>query len=136
MKRLILTIAIAATLIGCSTSRYYSNTSHAEHDTIRVINVDLRIDSVWRDRIHTVEVKGDTVYLTDSITVEKWKLRTLVDTMWKTNYTTRIDSVYVETPSVIHERSKYDIFTSYGFWILLAINLIAFILVILYFALR
>ena len=131
MKKIISLVVITLMLCSCST-RYYNNSSHATHDTVYVVNTELRVDSVWRDRIKTVEVKGDSVCIVDSIIVEKWRLRTLIDTLWKTSYNTLIDSVYVETPSVKHERSKYDIFTSYGFWILILLDLIAFVLFIMY----
>lgn len=81
------------------------------HDTVQAT------DTVWRDRVRTVFVKGDTVYKIDSV----WQYRIKVNE--RVVYRDRTDTVpvrvEVEVPvPVPRQRSGYDRFTSWGFWIL------------------
>lgn len=128
--KILIIVSLVAMLFSCSTRKEFRNIANAQHDTVYVVNTEFRIDSVWRDRVQYVNIKGDSVYVRDSVFVEKWKLKTLIDTLWKTSYQTITDSVYVEKPSIKHERSRYDIFTSYGFWILLLIDIMALMIFI------
>jgi len=136
-KDIVIYIVLVASIIfmlfsmfGCATTKEYRNTSNIQHDTIRITNTELRVDSVWRDRVQLIEIKGDSVYIRDSVVVEKWRLKNVMDTFWYNSYQTITDSVYVETPKIKRERSKYDIFTSYGFWIELVLLLIIFVIVV------
>jgi len=114
---------------GCSTSKEYRNSVNVQHDTIRIVQKEYKVDSVWRDRVQLIEVKGDSVYVRDSIFVEKWRYRTNTDTLWKLQFIYQSDTVNIEntTPIVKYERSGYDKFVSWGFWILVAL-ILSFIL--------
>ena len=68
--------------------------------------------SIYRDRERVVFIKGDTIHITDSITIEKVRIRTRADTVL------RVDSVPypVEVKVVEYKRSGYDRFCSISFW--------------------
>ena len=84
-------------------------------------------DTIYRDRERLVFIKGDTIHITDSITIEKVRIRTRADTVL------RVDSVPypVEVKVVEYKRSGYDRFCSISFWsiIILFILFIAYKLV-------
>ena len=72
----------------------------------------LNTDTIYRDRERVVFIKGDTIHITDSITIEKVRIRTRADTIL------RVDSVPypVEVKVVEYKRSGYDRFCSISFW--------------------
>lgn len=84
-------------------------------------------DTIYRDRERVVFIKGDTIHITDSITIEKVRIRTRADTVL------RVDSVPypVEVKVVEYKRSGYDRFCSISFWsiVVLFILFIAYKLV-------
>ena len=85
-------------------------------DSIQV-RTETRVDSVMRDRWHVVRVSGDTVYVRDSVYIDRLRFRDRSDTVRVT------DSVPVirEVPVVVRRRNGYDRFVSWGFWLLLAL---------------
>lgn len=93
-------------------------------DSTRV-HVETKYDSIWVDRWHVVKEKGDTIWLHDSIYIEKWREKHTRDTICVR------DSVPYEVQVVkeVRKRNGYDKFTARGFWVLLA-------LLVLYIALR
>ena len=85
--RLILVAALLASLTSCRTLRVIEQVPVEVHDTIS--QKVFFHDSTYIDRWHTVEVKGDTFFLTNNqITV---KYRTLTDTTYK----------YIEQPVTV-----------------------------------
>lgn len=76
MKRslLILSLLMAISLDGCRT---YVPIVEQSHD----IEVRMRFDSVARDHVRIMYIKGDTIHTTDSVTIVRWKCRT--DTITK-----------------------------------------------------
>lgn len=117
------TLFMCLLLCRCSTSKEFHKTVDVQHDTIRITQTEYKIDSIWRDRVQLIEFKGDSVYIRDSIFVEKWRIRTNTDTLWKLQFIYQTDTVNIEntTPIVKHERSGYDRFVSWGFWILVVL---------------
>ena len=85
--RLTLVSALLASLTSCRTIRVVEQVPVEVHDTIS--QKVFFHDSTYIDRWHTVEVKGDTVFLTNNqITV---KYRTITDTTYK----------YIERPVTV-----------------------------------
>ena len=84
-----------------------------------MVDTFLKVDSIWRDRIHTEYLRGDTLFLRDSVNVYKYK------------YLDKVKEVYVhdsipypvEVVKEVHKRSGYDRFVSCFFWIVVAILL-------------
>jgi len=123
------TLFMCLLLCGCSTSKEFRKTVDVQRDTIRITQTEYKIDSIWRDRVQLIEVKGDSVYIRDSIFVEKWRIRTNTDTLWKLQFIYQTDTVNIEntTPIVKHERSGYDKFVSWGFWILVVLLILGIV---------
>lgn len=109
-------------LIGCKTQSVVLPEVHTTDKT----KVEVRVDSVWRDRWHTEFLKGDTVFIRDSIKVESYK------------WLTKRDSVYVrdsipyevEVPVVVRQRNWYDKAVSWGFWVLFVLLAIRILILI------
>lgn len=110
MKRLFLLFAIAATIMACKTQQL--QTVPQTHDSVRV-QTEVRVDSIWRDRWHTEYVKGDTVHIFDSVYVDRLRWRDRVDSI------AVHDTIPYEVPVPTRMRNGYDIFTSWGFWIMI-----------------
>ena len=89
-----------------------------------VVRTELRVDSVWRDRWHTTVQKGDTVFVHDSVYSDRWHILHRSDTVRMT------DTVPVvrEVPVVVRRRNGYDLFVSWGFWVLLALVIAAILI--------
>ncbi|MBO4382218.1 MAG: hypothetical protein IKV77_05125 [Alistipes sp.] len=79
MKKVIVLLTAAMTLVGCRTVKVIEQFPVEIHDTT-YLNKEIH-DSTFIDRWHTEYVKGDTVYVKNNqITV---KLRTVTDTTYK-----------------------------------------------------
>lgn len=66
---LISCLLMVIALDGCRT---YVPIVERSHD----IDVRLRYDSVARDHVRIMFIKGDTIHTTDSVTIVRWKCRT------------------------------------------------------------
>lgn len=122
---LIYIICVASMLAGCRTIKE----AHTEmsRDTLIVKTYEYVLDSVYIDRYHNVYVKGDTVFKTDSIINNVWKIVSNTDTIYKS----KTDTVYDTTETIVSQRSDYDKAMSIGFWSLLAIMIIYIVVRIL-----
>lgn len=99
---IILTIALCGVLCSCRSVRYIE-VPRVSRDTLRVVQVETRRDSV-RDSIFLREfVRGDTVYMVKYIERQKWRDRWRVDTV----QAVRVDSVGVPYP-VERKVSRWD----------------------------
>lgn len=79
------------------------------------IHYETLYDSIWVDRWHVIKEKGDTIFIHDSIFIEKWREKHMRDTICVR------DSVPYEVPKYIRQRNNYDRFTATGFWIMIAL---------------
>lgn len=79
------------------------------------IHYQTKYDSIFIDRWHTIKEQGDTIFVRDSIFIEKWKEKNTRDTILVR------DSVPYEVPKYIRQRNNYDRFTATGFWIMIAL---------------
>ena len=99
---IILTIALCGVLCSCRSVRYVE-VPRVSRDTLRVVQVETRRDSV-RDSIFLREfVRGDTVYMVKYVERQKWRDRWRVDTV----QAVRVDSVGVPYP-VERKISRWD----------------------------
>jgi len=110
------TLALLVVLLtGCASTR--GVVPAVERKDSIVIRTETRVDSVWRDRWHVIERKGDTVFVRDSVFIDRWRAVHQSDTVCLR------DSVPVvtEVPVIVRRRNGYDRFVSWGFWILFAL---------------
>ena len=123
MRRLAAIVLLASAICSsCRTIRVIEQVPVKVHDTAYVSKV--MHDSTYIDRWHTVEVDGDTVYVTEQQIVSKW--RTITDTAYK--YIEKPVTVTVEQiKEVDRELTKWQKFRLSAFWWLSA-GLIGFIL--------
>jgi len=99
---IILTIALCGVLCSCRSVRYVE-VPRVSRDTLRVVQVETRLDSV-RDSIFLREfVRGDTVYRVKYVERLWWRDRWRVDTL----RAVRVDSVGVPYP-VERKVSRWD----------------------------
>lgn len=71
---LILCLLTVISLDGCRT---YVPIAEQSHD----LEVSMRYDSVARDHVRIMYIKGDTIHTTDSVTIVRWRCKT--DTITK-----------------------------------------------------
>lgn len=65
--------------VSCATSQRVT----AKHDTLRISNIDVIHDTIFRDRSHIERVIGDTVYISDTVIVDKIRYYSSVDTVYR-----------------------------------------------------
>lgn len=80
-------------------------------DSVRV-RTEYKTDTLLRDKVRLVYVQGDTVRITDSVTIERVRVQIRADTI------KRVDSIPypVEVTVTEYRRSRYDRFCSVAFW--------------------
>ena len=106
MKRLLLIGLIGLMglmgLVGCKATRVIEQVPVAVHDT--VYQKMVQRDSVFVDRWHSVEVKGDTVFVTNEVT--KTKFVTKTDTAYR----------YVERPITVTRTETVEVEKRLHWW--------------------
>lgn len=100
--RAIIIIMTALLMVGCKTTQTIVEKPVYIHDTTQSVRVER--DSVYVDRWHTIEVKGDTVYVTDSVWVVRYFRTT--DTAYK----------YIEKPVNVEVTKIQEVTKPLGFW--------------------
>lgn len=73
----ILIIVLSAVVSSCKVQ-----TIPTRNDSI-VTKTEVRFDSIYIDRYHTKEIKGDTIYIHDSIFQDRWHKAEKADTIYK-----------------------------------------------------
>lgn len=102
---LILCLLMVICLDGCRT---YVPIVERSHD----LEVRMRYDSVARDHVRIMYIKGDTIHTTDSVTIVRWKCRT--DTI--------VREVEKEVPVEVPPKD-YDFCKRCTLWLFLLIGL-------------
>ena len=103
MTRVFFIVLLASALCcSCRTIRVVEQVPVEVHDTIRQ-KVFLH-DSTYIDRWHTVEVKGDTIFVTNEVT--KSKIVTKIDTAYR----------YIEKPVVTTVTKTVEVAKSLSWW--------------------
>ena len=101
--RKITTAAVAVMLLtSCRTVRETVEVPVHVHDA--VYQKAVQYDSVYIDRWHTVETKGDTIFVTNEVT--KTKIVTKIDTAYK----------YIEKPVTITEEKVVEVKKPLPWW--------------------
>lgn len=95
-------IMAALLMVGCKTTQTIVEKPVYIHDTTQSVRVER--DSVYVDRWHTIEVKGDTVHVTDSVWVVRYFRTT--DTAYK----------YIEKPVNVEVTKIQEVTKPLGFW--------------------
>lgn len=109
---LVMVVACIFILLGMSSCRSVQHVVMPERtDSVRV-RTEYRTDTLMRDKVRLVYVQGDTVRITDSVTIERVRVQIRADTI------KRIDSIPypVEVKVTEYRRSGYDRFCSIAFW--------------------
>lgn len=114
LQMILAALMVAAFLVcfGCSPKVLPSLQPNT--DSTR-IHYQTLYDSIWVDRWHVIKEKGDTIFIHDSIFIEKWREKNTRDTICVR------DSIPYEVPKYIRQRNNYDRFTATGFWIMIAL---------------
>lgn len=114
----LLFVLVAVSLLSCGIRKEYVQESKG--DTIFLSKTDVRYDSVYVDRYRNVYVSGDTVH--DEVYLTEYKLvyRDRTDTVYERS----VDVREVKSVERVNERSGYDRFVSWGFWVLVVVLLL------------
>lgn len=115
--RIFAVILISVLLAACASTKTVTVTEYRDRvltDTV----TELRVDSVYIS--HVERQKGDTIHVRDTI----FKYRILHDTETKLEYVRDSIPYQVEVVKEVRKRNGYDRFTSWGFWIFIALIVI------------
>lgn len=130
MKRKILIFGIVGAIIflcttsGCKVQERVRDVYHT--DTVRITNVERIKEYVDTSRWSVREIRGDTVWLRDSVRI-KWRYDSVVhDTVAAKETIVRTE---VKREEVV-KRSGYDKFCSWGFWVLVVVAIVTIIVLI------
>jgi len=102
MRKIIAAAVAVILLTSCRTMRETIEVPVYVHDT--VYQKAVQYDSVYSDRWHTVEAKGDTIFVTNEVT--KTKIVTKIDTAYK----------YIEKPVTITEEKIVEVEKPLRWW--------------------
>lgn len=114
LQTILAALAVAAFLVCFGCSPKVQPSLRPTTDSTRV-HYQTQYDSIWADRWHVIKEKGDTIWIHDSIFIEKWREKNTRDTICVR------DSIPYEVPKYIRQRNNYDRFTATGFWIMIAL---------------
>lgn len=114
LQTILAALAVAAFLVCFGCSPKVQPSLRPTTDSTRV-HYETQYDSIWVDRWHVIKEKGDTIWIHDSIFIEKWREKNTHDTICVR------DSIPYEVPKYIRQRNNYDRFTATGFWIMIAL---------------
>lgn len=101
-RKLIITLLCTICFCSCKSLTKTVEVPVYIHDTTQTVRV--QHDSTFIDRWHTVEVKGDTVYVTEQQIVSKW--RTITDTAYK----------YIEKPVTVEVEQIKEVAKPLPWW--------------------
>lgn len=115
----IVTVIVAIVLIvfalifsSCKTvAPIVGGTHESSHDSI---HTEYRIDTVYKDRWHTEYMRGDTLYIHDSI--DRWRVREVIIRDSIDN--SRIDTIY-QTVEVEKKGAAFWRGSGIAFWVLI-----------------
>lgn len=108
-------IALFLAFVGCKTLQPPIHITSRDSTHTRI---ETRVDTFWRDRWHTEIIKGDTVFIHDSVFSESIKYRDRVDSVMVR------DSVPYPVEMPVRMRNAYDKFTARGFWVFVGVLLL------------
>jgi len=110
---------IVFSMMGCVSQKEYRESVSV--DTVYVVKSDVRVDSVWVDRYRNIYVSGDTVHDVFTEYLTKYVFRDRIDTIYKVSVDSVVSEVVVSGDC---ERSGYDKFCSWWFWISLVVIIV------------
>ena len=100
--KLFLIFTILASLVGCRTVRVVEQVPVHVHDTLRLSQT--LHDSIYIDHFREITQKNDTIYVTDSIAVIKYSLKT--DTAYR----------YIERPVTVTHTEQVEVEKPLRWW--------------------
>ena len=109
---LAMVIACLFILFAMSSCRSVQHVVVPERTDSVHVRTEYKTDTLLRDKVRLVYVQGDTVRITDSVTIERVRVQIRADTI------KRVDSIPypVEVKVIEYKRSGYDRFCSIAFW--------------------
>lgn len=115
--------------LGCASSKpTISNASHHEekHSNDQSHN-EVRVDSIFIEKLREVIINGDTTYIHDSIFIEKWRERLVVDSVHDTLYINSTDTVRV-TVEVEKPIAKFVTNSCIALWAIIGVAILALVI--------
>lgn len=115
-------ILVAFLVVSCKTlpTPTPTNSHDSSHDSIRTEYIH---DSITVERLRTIIIKGDTVYIHDSIFKEKYKNVYIHDSIDNS----RIDTIY-QTVQVEKPYKQFLVNSGIALWVLVVLFIIAVII--------
>ena len=119
---LIIGCMILLAFIGCKSMPQLPTPSGTHESSRDSIRTELRIDTIYQDRWHNVYMKGDTVFVHDSI--DRWRIHEVY--IHDSIDNSRIDTVYQKI-EIEKQGSVFLRNSGIALWVILAIIFLAVI---------
>ena len=127
----IIAIVLVFIVSSCVASRPVMQstiTNEREHNRDHQ-HAEVRVDSTIIDRLREVIERNDTVYIYDSIYIERWRDKQVIDSVHDTLYIEKVDSItntiteYVEKPIAPFVRNS-----CIALWVMIGVAIIALVI--------
>lgn len=120
MLLLIVGMLMLLAFVGCKvTAPLPMGSTHEKNDSVRT---EMRIDTIFRDRWHTEYMRGDTLYIHDSI--DRWRIREVH--IHDSIDNSRVDTVY-QTVEIEKKGNAFLVRSGIALWVIIALIVIAVI---------
>lgn len=117
-------------MIGCASSRPIigeSSNHERDHSNTRS-HVESTTDSTIIDRLREVIMRNDTVYIHDSIYIEKWRERQVKDTIHDTLYINNTDTIRLTITNEVEKPIAPFVRNScIALWVIIGVAILALI---------
>ena len=130
MRKIFFIVLTMITMIGCASSRPIigeSSNHERDHSNTRS-HVESTTDSTIIDRLREVIMRNDTVYIHDSIYIEKWRERQVKDTIHDTLYINNTDTIRLTITNEVEKPIAPFVRNScIALWVIIGVAILALI---------
>ena len=130
MRKIFFIVLTMITMIGCASSRPIigeSSNHDRDHSNTRS-HVESTTDSTIIDRLREVIMRNDTVYIHDSIYIEKWRERQVKDTIHDTLYINNTDTIRLTITNEVEKPIAPFVRNScIALWVMIGVAILALI---------
>lgn len=117
-------------MIGCASSRPIigESSNHEREQINNKSHVESTTDSTIIDRLREVIMRNDTMYIHDSIYIEKWRERQVKDTIHDTLYINNTDTIRLTITNEVEKPIAPFVRNScIALWVMIGVAILALI---------
>ena len=130
MRKIFFIVLTMITMIGCASSRPIigESSNHEREQINNKSHVESTTDSTIIDRLREVIMRNDTMYIHDSIYIEKWRERQVKDTIHDTLYINNTDTIRLTITNEVEKPIAPFVRNScIALWVMIGVAILALI---------